>query len=204
MLAREMIIYSDLDQLPPEAAIDVQTLRPIGPKSAIVLPSTVGGEIFGAIAFDSIYEARPWPPELIQQLQFVADILGHALERKRNVAEFLRLQNELAHVSRVATLGELTASLGHELNQPLGAILSNVEAVKLLLASAKPDTQEIGAALEEIAESDIRATEIIKRFRVLFKRGELKKSLCSPVDLFEAVQRVIKSEAAIRSVAVVF
>ncbi len=204
MLAREMIIYSDLDELPQEAAIDRETLRPIGPKSAIVLPVTVGGVTFGALAFDAMYEHRPWPPELVQQLQFVADIFGHALDRKRSVADSLRLQNELAHVSRVATLGELTASLAHELNQPLGTILSNTEAVQLLLQSARPDMVEIGAALDEIAESDKRATEIIRRFRALFKRGELNKSRCSPAELLEVVQRVIKSEAAIRRVTLSF
>ena len=114
------------------------------------------------------------------------------------------MQNELAHVSRVATLGELTASLAHELNQPLAAILSNTEAMQMLLRSDKPDLEEIGVALQEVAENDARATEIIKRFRALFKRGELRKSTFSVGELFDAVQRVIGSQAAIRGVSLRF
>jgi FixJ family two-component response regulator/signal transduction histidine kinase len=204
MLAGELIIYSSLDEFPPEAAIDRDTLRPIGPKSAVVIPIRVGHTTFGAVAFDTMYEQRQWPSQLVQQLQFVADIFGHALERKWNVSEFLRLQNELAHVSRVATLGELTASLAHALNQPLAAILSNTEAVKLLLQSVKEDHNDVDLALDEIIENDRRASEVIKRFHALFKRGELKKTSAPPKELFEAVQRVIKSEAAIRRVSLNF
>ena len=64
--------------------------------------------------------------------------------------------------------------------------------------------EEIGVALQEIADNDARATEIIKRFRALFKRGELRKSTFSASELFDAVQRVIGSQAAIRGVSLRF
>jgi len=204
MLAGETLVYSSLNQLPKEAAIDRETLRRLGPESAVVVPITVGGATFGAVAFGSLYKERRWPAKLVEQFRLVADIFGYALERKRNVAEFLRLQNQLAQVSRVATLGELTASLAHELNQPLAAILSNTEAMQFLLRAEKPDLDEIGVALQEIADNDTRATEIIKRFRALFKRGELRKSTFSASELFDAVQRVIRSQAAIRGVSLRF
>ncbi len=204
MLAGEVIVYSSLDELPREADVDRETLRPLGPESAVVIPIKVGGVTFGAVAFGSLRRQRKWSPSLVEQLSLVADILGYALERKRNDAEFLRLHAELAHVSRVATLGEITASLAHELNQPLAAILTNAEAAQFLLRSERLDAKELGAAIQEIADNDKRASEIIKRFRVLFKRGEPKKLLFSVKELFDAVQRVIKGEAAIRSVVLRF
>ena len=74
----------------------------------------------------------------------------------------------------------------------------------MLLRTQTPDLEEIRVALQEVVESDTRATGIIKRFRALFKRGELRKSVLSPGELFDAVQRVIRSQAAIRSVSLKF
>jgi C4-dicarboxylate-specific signal transduction histidine kinase len=65
-------------------------------------------------------------------------------------------------------MGELTASLAHELNQPLGAILSNAQAARRLLAAKKPDLVEISAAVEEIIQDNARAVETIRNVRALF------------------------------------
>jgi FixJ family two-component response regulator/signal transduction histidine kinase len=204
MLAGETVIFASLKQLPRGAAIDRETLGRLGPEAAVVAPIRVRGVTFGAVAFGSLYKEREWPAALVKQFRLIADIFGYAVERKWNESEFIRLQNELAHVSRVATLGELTASLAHELSQPLAAILSNTEAMQLLMRNGKLDLEQIGVTLQEIAESDMRATEIIKRFRALFKRGELRKSTFSAGELFDAVQKVIGSQAAIRGVALKF
>jgi C4-dicarboxylate-specific signal transduction histidine kinase len=72
------------------------------------------------------------------------------LERKRAFAEHRRLEEEVHQIARVATMGELTAALSHELNQPLGAILNNARAARRLLASTTPDLAEIDSALEDI------------------------------------------------------
>ena len=102
---------------------------------------------------------------------------------------------ELAHVNRFSTAGELTASIAHEINQPLGAILTNAETAEAILKSQSPDI----AALPEIAElrdivndilqDDRRATEVIRRMRSLLKKApfELKQ-----FDLNEMVEETIR------------
>ena len=81
--------------------------------------------------------------------------------------------NELAHVNRQATAGELTASIAHELNQPLGAILCSAETAELLLESPNPNLEEIKEILADIRRDDLRASEVIKRLRRLLKKAQL-------------------------------
>ncbi|MDX1393057.1 MAG: ATP-binding protein [Gemmatimonadota bacterium] len=92
----------------------------------------------------------------------------------RQQAEFeARLRRaEVARLSRVALLSELSGSLAHELNQPLGAILSNAQAMRRLLARDDPDFDEIGEILEDIIADDRRAGQVIARLRGLLERGE--------------------------------
>lgn len=82
---------------------------------------------------------------------------------------------ELAHVSRVATLGELAAALAHDLNQPLTAILANGQAARRLLASGRSERGEIDEALADIVDGAGHASEIIKKLRELLRRGDVTR-----------------------------
>ena len=77
---------------------------------------------------------------------------------------------ELAHVGRQATAGELSSSIAHELNQPLGAILTNAETAELILQSPSPDLAELKEILADIRRDDQRASEVIHRMRSFLKR----------------------------------
>lgn len=74
MLAGEIIVYSKLDELPPEAAIDRDTLRPLGPESAVVIPIRVRDVTIGAVAFGALHKERRWPSRLVERFRLVADI----------------------------------------------------------------------------------------------------------------------------------
>src|SRR5262245_19038338 len=78
-------------------------------------------------------------------------------ERKRAEMEAQRSRQELAHFTRVSTMGELTASLAHELNQPLTGILANAQAARRLLDATPPDLLEIRSILADIVNDDKRA-----------------------------------------------
>ena len=90
--------------------------------------------------------------------------------RKRAEAEARRHLNEVAHMDRVAAMGELASSLAHELNQPLTAMLTNAQAARRLLAITPPDLEEVRACLEDIIDDDRRAGEVIRRMRSLLKK----------------------------------
>lgn len=98
--------------------------------------------------------------------------------RRRRLAEVQSRQRmaELAHVNRFSTAGELSASIAHEINQPLGSILANTEAAQAMLKSPKPDIVELSEILDDILSDDRRAAEVIRRLRSLLKKApfELK------------------------------
>jgi PAS domain S-box-containing protein len=109
--------------------------------------------------------------------------------RKRAEVEALQQRAELAHLSRVTMLGELSGSLAHELNQPLTAILSNAQAAKRFLARDDVDLEEVRDILTDIVEQDKRAGEVIHRMRLLLKKGEVQQQ---PLDVNNAVREVLK------------
>lgn len=115
-------------------------------------------------------------------------------ERKRTEKELHKTQDELAHVTRVTTLGELTASIAHEVNQPLGAIVTNGQACLRLLASNDPNLKEVREAVECMIADGIRASEVIKRIRRLLKKSRGGKSSYSINDNIREVLALAASE----------
>ncbi|HEX6734570.1 MAG TPA: ATP-binding protein, partial [Azonexus sp.] len=109
--------------------------------------------------------------------------------RKQRELEIERQRNELAHLSRVTMLSELSGSLAHELNQPLAAILANAQAAQRFLAQEPPNLAEIGEILHDIVEDDRHAGGVIQGLRLLLKKGETRQE---PLDLNEIVQAVLK------------
>jgi PAS domain S-box-containing protein len=108
--------------------------------------------------------------------------------RKEAEAEIQRNRLELAHVTRVSTMGEMAASLAHELNQPLTAILSNAQAAQRFLAANPANVDEMGEILKDIVEDDRRAGEIIRRMWTLVKKEELE---FAPLDLGNVIGDVV-------------
>jgi len=109
--------------------------------------------------------------------------------RKKAEVEELQHREELAHLSRVTMLGELSGSLAHELNQPLTAILSNAQAAQRFLEHDSVDLDELRDILTDIVDQDIRAGEVIHRLRLLLKKGEVDQQ---PLDVNNTVQEVLK------------
>ena len=100
-------------------------------------------------------------------------VIEDITERKRAEAETQELRNNLTYLARVNTLGALSGSLAHELNQPLGIILTNAQAAQEMLLQESPDLAEVQSILTDIVKADRRAGEVIDRLRALFKRGQV-------------------------------
>jgi two-component system sensor kinase FixL len=132
-------------------------------------------------------------------------VLGSATDitaRKHAELELAQQRNELAHLARVAVMGELTASLAHELNQPLTAILSNIQTALRLLEDPAPDMTEIREILGDVVSDDQRAGEIIRRLRSLLKKSELKFEALDLNSVILEVIGLIRSDALIKHVSV--
>jgi signal transduction histidine kinase len=123
----------------------------------------------------TFWEAYLWQALTIAAIILIQtgliSILLHE-RKKRNDAELEAHQrlSELAHVGRRATAGELSSSIAHELNQPLGAILTNAETAELILKSPSPDLTELKDIVADIRRDDQRASEVIHRMRSFLKR----------------------------------
>ena len=138
-------------------------------------------------------------------LALQAALIGLLLEerRRRRAAELAELGRrlELAHASRLALAGELAASIAHEINQPLGAILANADAADLMLASGVDRRAELAEILADIRRDDLRASEVIRKLRSLLAKHELERR---PFEIHEAVREIdslLRPEARRRRIA---
>jgi C4-dicarboxylate-specific signal transduction histidine kinase len=108
--------------------------------------------------------------------------------RKRMEARIHAINDQLAHMNRVATVGELSSSIAHELKQPLAAIVANANAGLRWLANERPNLEEARAALNAIASAGHLAGEIIESLRSMFKKGGQEKI---PVQIDDVIQNVL-------------
>lgn len=125
--------------------------------------------------------------------------------RRRMAEQTMQTQNlELAHASRLAVAGQLTGSIAHEINQPLGAILSNAETADLLLQSSSPDRVELRQIMADIRRDDLRASQVIRRLRALLEKHELERAEESVNDILADVAGLLSAEAQRRKVVLEF
>jgi len=177
----------------------------LGPKPAEIprlVIFTVSALFVGSLsaaqrsAAESLRRARDDLRGTVQELQSTNEALQKESLERRHAEEARReAQAELARVSRVTTMGELTASLAHEVNQPIAAAVTNANTCLRWLTRDQPDVEEARAAAMRIAKDGTRAAEIVKRIRLLFKKSTPQWEL---VDVNEAIREMIvllRSEA---------
>ncbi len=206
LMSGRTLAFSKISELPPEFfSSDWKTYRRYVAKSNVTVPLRIGGEVVGALGFGTTTKERTWSPRLVRRLELVAQIFGNALERRLAAEENALLRDELSHLSRTAVMGELTASLTHQLNQPIGAILMNAEEIQRMLESAEPDFENLRAAVADIIQDDLRATETIKGLRSFFRKSEVeKKTFLYVGEVVAEVMRMVRSDALFRNVSLTF
>jgi C4-dicarboxylate-specific signal transduction histidine kinase len=170
-------------------------------KPHVAVPLLVGGTVIGGLVLGSLGAERAASEELPLRLRLLGGVLANALSRRGAELEAERLRQDLAHIGRISAVGELTASLAHELNQPLGAILSNAQAAQRLLGAERLDLDEIREILRDIVTDDKRAGEVIRRLRALLTKGELERKPLYVNDVVRDVARLVRSAAAARRVS---
>jgi PAS domain S-box-containing protein len=155
------------------AASDYEVeFRILFPDSTVKYLHTVGHPVFTASG------------DLVEFVGSSTDIT----ERKRAEEALRQTQTDLARVSRVTTMGELTASLAHEVNQPIAAASTNANTCLRWLAGDTPNIEEARAAAMRIVKDGNRAAEIVSRIRQLFKKGTSQREL---VDVNEIIREMI-------------
>jgi PAS domain S-box-containing protein len=122
--------------------------------------------------------------------------------RRQLEQDAARQRDELAHLSRVAMLGELSGSLAHELNQPLAAILSNAQAAQRFLAQTPPRTEQLAEILADIVKSDHRARAVIQRLRSMLRKEPAQQLRLDLNEVVEESLRLMRSDLLNRDVLV--
>jgi len=123
-------------------------------------------------------------------------------EQKRAEEALRQAQADLAHVTRVTTMGELTGSLAHEVNQPITAAVTNANTCLRWLAGDAPNIEEARAAAMRIVKDGTRAAEIISRIRLLFKKGTPERELVDVNEVIREMTVLLRSEAMRYSISV--
>jgi signal transduction histidine kinase len=154
---------------------------------------------------ESLWEQYQWylsvaALALVVQAALIAGFLRERRRRAGAELDSRRHLAEVAHLNRSAAVGVLSASLGHELNQPLGAMLSNAEAAELLLNANPPDIEKVKAILADIRRDDQRAADVIGRLGALIRKGEPEPQQIDVNDVVRVITDLLGAEAASRGV----
>ena len=139
---------------------------------------------------------------LLQAVLITVLVLQHRRRRRAELDAQVQ-RSQLAHAARLATVGELTASIAHEINQPLGAILSNADAAEILLEAPEPDLAEVRQILADIRRDNERASAVIQRLRALLERHELDRHRLDPNAVVREAMTLISHEANRRGMRLV-
>jgi len=141
---------------------------------------------------------------LLLQAAMITWLLIESYRRRQAEIRSRRHLLEVIHLNRTAGAGVMSAALAHEINQPLGAILSNAEAGELLLESANPDLGQIKEILSDIRQADQHAGAVILRLRQLLKkRSEIERQVFDLNDAISATVQILSPEARRRGVALI-
>ncbi|OQC06327.1 ATP-binding protein [Candidatus Skiveiella danica] len=132
---------------------------------------------------------------VLLQTGLIAGLIVERRRRKLAVQAEQKQRFELVHASRVAVVGELTGAIAHEINQPLGAILSNAEAAEMILASGARRPDELRQILADIRRDDLRASEVIRRLRALLAKHQVEHQRFNLNEAVGDVTSILRAEA---------
>src|SRR6266536_2848851 len=193
----EVVKLSSIDDLPREADADKKMLRGLGTQALLIVPLVMDGVTGGALSLASVRGTHAWPDALIPRVRLVGEVFASVLARQRSAkqigdarVETAQYRERLAHLVRVHTVGEMSAAIAHEINQPLVAIENYAQAARRRLASGGAvDGAKLEELLDKICGQAARAGEVLKQLRSIVKKHESHAVEC---DLGKLVADTVK------------
>jgi signal transduction histidine kinase len=180
------------DYLKIPAVADLVKLGRI--RTMLIVPMLSNDTVIGAITV-SRTRVQPFTEKEIEMVADFAAQATIALETTRRERQYREVQMQLAHANRVATIGQLSASIAHELKQPLSAVVSNGGATLRWLARNQPEIEEAKQTVERIIKDANRASEVLGRIHRLVKKESLRTDTLNINDAILEVIPLIHSEA---------
>jgi len=203
VLAGDTLIVESVEDMPTEAPADRNAFRAFGLQTMALLPLKTAGHARGVM---SLMITRPGakPQWNLQQLRLVAEVLATASSRREAELEVQGGRQKLASMARLSSMGELTASLAHQLNQPLTGIRNNAEAARRFIDSGRATMPQLRDIVVDIIDDDRRAGDVIRRVREMLARTEWSPLQLDANALVQDVAVLIASDAVLRNVSVSF
>jgi two-component system, LuxR family, sensor kinase FixL len=201
VMAGETVIIDGPETFPADASKDRESFRATGMRSAVVMPLSAAGRVEGALALATM---GPGPPSTwdLELLQLAAEVLANASARRKAELELARERQKIASMARLSSMGELTASLAHQLNQPLTGIRTNAEAARRFIDSGRATLPQLREIILDIVDDNQRASDVIWRVRELLARTEWSPRELDANALVQDVATLIASDALLRNVRV--
>src|SRR5216684_493969 len=204
MYRREPVVVTDILQ-DPLWELYRGVAEPYGFRACWSTPILAhSGKALGSFAMYYLEPRSPSPPET-RALEMATHLAGIAIERKlaREEHEGLRqAQADLAHINRMTTMGELTASLAHEIKQPISAALINAKTCLRWIGRDDPDISGAREAASRLVKDVTRAGDIISRITLLFKKGALQRELVDVNELIREMIVLLRSEGNRYSISI--
>src|SRR6267378_3086754 len=172
-----------------------------GYRATLIVPLLKDHEIIGTITLGRT-QVQPFTDQQICLFTVFAAQATIALESTRRERQYREAQMALAHANRVATMGQLTASITHEVNQPITAAVTNAQAALRFLSAKPPNLREVDEALSLIVKEGNRAGEVVGRVRALIKKAPVRKDAVEINDALLEVIALTRTEAANNGVSV--
>jgi signal transduction histidine kinase len=189
--------------LSPELAESEAILLRSGVRSVVDAPLRSNGNVIGVLGFATADEHKIWPADLPRLTQIAADMFANAIARVRNETAMRAHLDQLAHVLRLGTMGQLASGMAHELNQPLAAIMNYVHACERGLVAGRIDTESMLTAVRAIAAQATRAADVIKALRALVK-AESRREREDLGTLVREALRLLDTEASRKGIRLCF
>jgi FixJ family two-component response regulator/signal transduction histidine kinase len=202
LVSGNVVRFARYADLPPEANADLDGLRALNIRAAIMVPLVVSGTVVGSLSFATAHDDCSWPDALIPRVKLVAEVFASTLARQASERREQEAQSQAAHAARVGSMGMLAASLVHELTQPLAASLANAESAAELLEATSPDLEELRATVADIVTDDRRVGELIQQLRRFLRRGATERAQTDLDEIIGDVLRIVAGEAAEKEIAV--
>jgi signal transduction histidine kinase len=192
LIAREQKPFFTNDVLNDPRIGDTEWARSCGFVSFAGYPLMVDGRTVGVIG---MFACHALSDAAVEAFASVADAIAQGFQRKRKEDELRRSEEDLrkaranlAHIARLTTVGELTASIAHEVNQPLAAVVTNADACLRWLEHKPPNFEEVRIAIQRIIRDGNRGSDVIKRVRALVKKEHFHRAL---MDVNDVVREII-------------
>jgi len=197
------VVVTSFRSPPASAVLDRAFMRsPVGPKATVVMPLIIGGQVVGSISFADCHRARTWSSSLVRRLRIVADIFGNALARKRAAIESRRLRDQAEKTTNLTLLGQMAAAMAHELNHPLGAILTNAQTARRILERDRPKLADISEIIDDIISCERRASGYMQHVRNLLRKKQPPTELLEVGQLLDGATSLVRRDMLTSGISV--